>query len=342
MTCELRFTATHGDGAPETIALRAGVADGSLVRIHRGVYAQASCWARLDSRGRHVLRTRGMVAGAARDCVVSHVSAVAVHDLPRVSDEFDHAVTVIDGHRASTKTSPHLLRRPGNVPADDLVRLGELSVTGLRRTAVDVARTTGFADAVLCADAVLRRLVLPDGHRTGASVTAAVLREREALLGRLGPTTHPGGRAARRALQFASPFAENGGESLLRIVLFELGLSNVELQRGFRLADGRTARCDAFLAADGVAVEFNGFVKLTDPRMLAGRTPAEVIRDRTRRDRALCQLPEVHAVVNCEFLDLVVPARLAGLLGDADVRLDPRRVTAAAREAARRFRGEAS
>jgi hypothetical protein len=273
--------------------------------------------------------------------VVSHVSAVAALDLPRVRDDFDETVTVTDRRRTSTKTSPHLFRRPGEVPADDLVRLGELSVTGLRRTAVDVARTASFADAVLCADAVLRRLVLPDGHRTGPSVAAAVRREREALIDRLGPATHPGNRAARRALQFASPFAENGGESLLRVVLFELGLSNVELQREFRLDDGRVARCDAYLAAHGVAVEFNGFVKLTDPRMLAGRTPAEVVRDRARRDRALCRLPEVRAVVNCEYVDFVTPDRLGDLLRDVDVGLDPRRRTAAARAAARRFRGEA-
>lgn len=342
MRCVLRFAATHGDGAPETIALRSGVADGSLVRIHQGVYAAASDWQSLHSRGRHVLLTRALAAGAARSCVVSHVSAVAAHGLPRVRDDFDDTVTVTDRRRTSTKTSPHLLRRPGDVPGDDIVRLGDLSVTGLRRTAVDIARTASFADAVLCSDAVLRRLVLPDGHRIGPAVTAAVRGEREALLGRLGPTSHPGNRAARRALRFASPLAENGGESLLRVVLFELGLSGVELQREFRLADGRVARCDAFLATHGVAVEFNGFVKLTDPRMLAGRTPAEVVRDRARRDRALCELPEVRAVVNCEYLDLVVPDRLGGLLGDAGVRLDRRRVAAAARAAAGRFRGDAS
>ncbi|WP_123520059.1 hypothetical protein [Frigoribacterium sp. PhB24] len=340
MRCELRFTATHGDGAPETIALRSGVADGSLVRIHRGVYAATSDWEGLDSRERHVLLTRGMAAGAARNCVVSHVSAVAALGLPRVHDRFDDTVTVTDPRRTSTKTSTHLLRRPGEVPTDDVLRLGDLSVTALRRTAVDVARTAPFADAVLCADAVLRRLVLPNGHRTGPSVTAAVRREREGLLGRLGPTTRPGNRAARRAVQFSSPFAENGGESLLRVVLFELGLSNVELQREFRLADGRVARCDTYLASHGVAVELNGLVKSTDPRMLAGRTPAEVVRDRTRRDRALCRLPEVRAVVNCDYLDLVFPERLGGLLRDADVDLDRRRVTAAAREAARRFRGD--
>ena len=274
--------------------------------------------------------------------MVSHVSAVAALDLPRVRDEFAGTVTVTDPRRTSTKTSPHLLRRPGQVPADDLVHLGDLSVTGLRRTALDIARTASFADAVLCSDAVLRRLVLPHGHRTGPSVAAALHRERETLLGRLGPTTHPGNRAVRRAFEFASPFAENGGESLLRVVLFELGLSNVELQREFRLTDGRVARCDTYLAADGVAVELNGFVKLTDPRMLADRSPAEVVRDRARRDRALCELPEVRAVVNCEYLDLVVPARLGGLLRDADVNLDRRRVTAAARAAARRFRGDTS
>jgi len=339
---ELLFAATHGDGSRETAALRAGVRTGTLTRLHRGVYVRTDEWSPLDGRDRHVLLSRAVMSGLGGGCVVSHSSAAAALGLPRVLSEHPDLVSVIDPRRATTRRSTHLLRRPGQVRADDVEIIDGMAVTSLARTAVDVARVESFADAVLCVDAVLRQLVLPQGHRTGPAVMAALRDHRAGLLARLGPTSHPGGRAARRVIEFASPWAESGGESLLRVVLFELGLSQVELQRRFISTEGDVVgRCDAFLAASGTAVEFDGHVKLTDPRMLDGRTPAEVMRDRARRDQRLLACPEVRAVVHSDYLDLVEPVRLAGLLRPAGVRLDPRRVTAAARIAARRFTGSA-
>jgi len=337
--CELLFAATHGDGARETVALRRSTRRGQLVRVHQGAYARADDLRCLDERGRHVVLVRAVALGLADVCVVSHTSAAVLHDLPRVSPAVPDVVTVIDPRRTTTARSTHLFRRPGLVPSRETVLGHGLCLTGLARTAVDVSRTSPFADAVLCVDAVLRRLVLPHGHETGPDVVERLALHRAQLLERIGDGSRPGDRAARRVVQFASPWAENGGESLLRVLLFELGLSDVHLQRSFASRGRFAGRCDAFLAKHGIALEFNGLIKLADPAMLAGRTPAEVVRDRGRRDRRLLESDEIEHVVHCEYLDVVQPRRLAELLQGVGVRLDPRRVDSAARIALRRFVG---
>jgi hypothetical protein len=332
----LSFAATHGDGAKETLALRRGASVGVYARLHRGVYAPTSLVTGLDARGRHVLLCRAVAAGLGPRCVVSHGSAGAVWALPRVRSLRD-VVHVVDPHRETAQRSAHLFRRPGTVAASEVERVGDLGVTSLVRTATDIALTAEFDDVVLCLDAVLRRLVLPEGHDDGPGVEMRLAGWRATLSSELGPPGRRGGTAGRRALAFASPWAENGGESLLRLALHELGVGGVTLQRVLRV-DGRDAgRVDTFLDEHETAVELDGFVKLTDPGMLAGRSPADVAREQNRRDHRLLGVPGVRRVVHCEYADVVHPERLAAHLRRAGVSLDPRRVSLAVRAAARRF-----
>lgn len=338
-SCELFFAATHGDGARETVALRRAERRGELTRVHQGTYARTDDLDVLDDRGRHVVLARAVTLGLSGGCVLSHRSAALVHDLPRVARPVPDVVTVLDPRRTTTTRSTHLLRRPGEVPAAEVGCVRGLVVTGLVRTALDIARTVSWADAVLALDATLRRLVLADRHDAGPDIGSRLDEVRATLLERVGDGSRPGDRTARRAVLFASPWAENGGESLLRLGLFDLGVSGVELQRSIWSGGRFVGRCDAFLPEWGVAVEFDGHVKLTDQRMLAGRSPADVVRDRVRRDRRLLESDEVAHVVHCEYADVVEPRGLAELLRGAGVALDPRRVAAASRAAARRFTG---
>ena len=334
LTVPLLFAATHGAQSHEARALRRAVAAGAVVRVRRGVFTTAPVWGALDARGRLVVRTRAVVLGSAR-VVASHGSAVALHDLPAVRQAADR-VSVVDPGRTTTKVTPTLRTRPGPLRDEEVVALSGVRVTGLERTAVDVARTAPFADAVMCVDAVLRRLVLPRGHRTGVEVDAELDRHRARLVTAVGEGHGPGQVAARRAIAFASPWAENGGESLVRVVLHELGVPAPELQREFVVASG-TARCDFYDPSRLAVFEFDGFAKYADAALRGGRTPAEVVRDEKRREAELLERPDVRTVVRVEYRDVVDPRRLARLLGRAGVPVDPRRVTAAARAARLRF-----
>jgi hypothetical protein len=334
LTVSLSFAATHGAQSREARSLRRAVAAGAVVRVRRGVFVARPAWDALDARGRLVLRTRAVVLGSACS-VASHGSAVALHDLPRVEQAADR-VSVIDPRRTSTKTSPTLRTRPGQLSDEEVVALSDVRVTSLERTALDVALTAPFADAVMCVDAVLRRLVLPRGHRSGPEVDEQLARRRTLLLDAIGEGSGPGQAAARRAVSFASPWAENGGESLARVVLHELGVPTPELQREFLVASG-TARCDFSDAAHLAVFEFDGFGKYAEAALRGGRTVAEVMRDEKRREAELLERDDVRVVVRFEYRDLVDPRRLAALLTRAGLPVDPRRVTAAARAARLRF-----
>ena len=207
---------------------------------------------------------------------------------------------------------------------------------------IDLLSTAHFADAVLCADAVLRRKLMPSGHRPPELVEHLLLETRAEFEAMLGPVSSPGGRAARRALSFASPWSENGGESLVRIVLFELGAPEVALQVPFFDAQGFIGRCDFVFVLLGIVLEFDGFDKYLNSELRQGRTTTEVISEEKDRESRLRAHPDVRNVVRCEYRDLVDPRRLATKLERAGVRLDPRRLSGASRAAADRFRGHTS
>ena len=336
LTSPILWSATHGSQSRESLALRRRAASGELVRIRRGAYVTAVEWQAAGSRGRHLLRIRAVTAALASTCVVSHQSAVAAHGLPSVSDAVGR-VQVTDPRRLTPQTTAGILRRPGQVPPSEVVELGPLRVTSLRRTAADMCVTGSFADAVLCVDAVLRRLVMPGAHRRDADVPALIDTIVGDLCRDLPPASSRSGKAARRALSFASPWAENGGESLVRIALYELGAPLPQLQVTFSDQHGFIGRCDFFFALLGVVLEFDGLDKYVDPEMLAGKTTRQAVRAEKRRDDRLSSLPEVRRVVHCDYGDVVEPFRLAEKLRAAGVPLDPRRVSAASELAKQRF-----
>jgi hypothetical protein len=332
----LSFAATHGD-AKEARALRRGHERGEIHRVRRGVYVAMVAWTALDDRGRHVVAVRAALAGHPARLVASHESAVAVHDLPRVHRAFGDVVQLIDPLRAEARRARLVHVRPGDLPLQDTVDVEGLPTTSLSRTAVDVAKCSAFGDAVLCIDAVLRRIVLRGRHDTGAHVDERLGRVRAELLAAVGPGDRRGGSAAARAIEFASPWAENGGESLARITLHELGVEVPVLQKVVTVHGRFAGRGDMHLPDDGALLEFDGMEKFVDGDMLAGRSTAEALRRMKARDRELLRSSEVRTIVHFDLLDVVHPARLADLLAAAHVAVDPRRVRTAARLAAVRF-----
>jgi len=240
--------------------------------------------AALGSRSREaeaLRRDARRLAGLSPGTIVSHASAVALHGLPSVEPP-GSKVHVIDPKRDRVRHSAHLVRHPGPVAPEDVTEIHGMLVTSEIRTSLDVARSGSFADGVLCLDGVMRRRA----ERTGcfgwrgsptprlqlelrarveleaATTTADVLACLEAASGVRGLV------AARRVVDFASPWAENGGESLCRIALAELGAQKPRLQVDVFDGVGLVGRCDFLLG--GSALEFDGRQNYDDSGMRGG------------------------------------------------------------------------
>ena len=117
--------------------------------------------------------------------------------------------------------------------------IGNLKVTSLERTAVDIAREHGVEDGVVACDQVLSR----GGQR---SAMRAVLTQM---------WSWPYVTQARMAVDLADAGAENIGESLARMLVVELGFGAPQTQ--VWITDGgRRARVDLIL--NGHVFEFDG------------------------------------------------------------------------------------
>lgn len=247
------------------------VTRGLWVPVRRGWYTPAEHWESLDvHRGRPLLTIRAVHRGLHKLAVVSHASAALLLDLPalRPHDELVHVTTY---------GSPRARVRNGVKHHQSRFRLGDvqvvdgLPVLGLARTALDIARESGFLAGVCAVDAARQR-----------GVSLADLWEARA------PMSHwPNVTVADAVLEFSDGGAESLGETLTRILLDEIGIGPVETQFELRDATG-WARCDMRVGRH--IVEFDGFVKLqsVDLGGFARRDPAEVVAEEKRRQDWVC------------------------------------------------------
>ncbi len=158
-----RLPTTCGGRASADAEIRAALADGSLVRVYRGLYAPGLP----DPGSRRPLETLRIIGVARRSpaMVASHSSAAVLHRLP---------LWRIDPNVVTLTRPPGggAVRRPGRIvhsaafADDEVVELttvrGVLEITSVARTLVDLARTYGFESSVIACDYALHeRLVKP-------------------------------------------------------------------------------------------------------------------------------------------------------------------------------------
>jgi len=293
-------------------------------------------WLRLSARDRHLVRVRAVLAGLPPDTVVSHESAVAVHELPSVHGAGTR-VHVLDPARDRVRTGGRVVRHPGPVDEADVVDVDGIRTTSESRTALDVARARPFADGVLCADAVLRRAAdragcfarrasrtPADSERHRARVEAAVVPARREFASRLEDATGVRGlEGARRVVAFASPWPENGGESLCRVAVHELGAPAPLMQVEFFDEQGLAGRCDFVFG--GSVLEFDGKVKYDHEAVRGGLAPSEVVKAEKARERRLLRTGQVARIGRCDADDVRDRAPLARILQDIGVPLRARR-----------------
>ncbi len=214
---------------------------GEWTVLRRGVYAEGSMVATLSEDERYLLGVHAVVLSGWSGATVSHTSAAVVHGLPiRPRWRRLHHVTRPDvlGGRTESGVTHHR----AHLADLDLAVARGLTVTGLARTAVDIARLHGFASGVVAADAALRRGATP------SQLSLMVERGRN----------WPHNTQARAAVRVADAGADGIGESLLRLMVLELRIGVPETQ--FRISDGnRTAYADIRVGRH--LFEFDGRVK---------------------------------------------------------------------------------
>jgi hypothetical protein len=207
------------------------------------------------------------------------------------------------------RTTHDFVRHVG--PAAVADRIDGIAVTPLARTVVDVARTETFTNAVTVADAVLA------GIRIGPRLVRADRNDLTCQLDSVGIAR--GTRAARLALDFASPKAESPGESVSRVSIARARLPAPLLQQRFSDREG-SMFVDFWWPDIGVIGEFDGVGKYLREPWTGGRSAAEVVIDEKVREDRLRQQRGVSTVVRWGWDVALSVSRLEALLRRAGVR----------------------
>ncbi|MGQ0573349.1 MAG: hypothetical protein ACT4RN_03985 [Pseudonocardia sp.] len=244
---------------------------GTLVAVGRGAYVRSADERLRHRDARHALLVRATVARVAEDAVVSHVSAAVLHGLPVWNTALDRVHTTRPKRSAGLRTGRlHVHAAP--LEPDEIVDVDGMAVTSPLRTLLDLARTAGFEQAVVAADAALHRHLV-----TGSDLLAGVDRF----------AGWRGAPAARRVAAFADPRVESPGESRSRVAMARLGVAPPVLQWEVRGPGGAVlGTADFGWPECGWAGEFDGLVKYG--RLLRpGEVPADVLVAEKRREDAM-------------------------------------------------------
>ena len=243
---------------------------GAWVVVRRGVYAERASWAALTEVDRWKLRDRAALLTARSAGELSHDSAARFHRLPLVllRSELTHVTRAdVQGSRTEHGVKHHR----GALPSSGRAILEGLPVTGLARTALDVAREHGLPTGLAVCDAALRQGLRPRDFARELSRMAH----------------WPGIVAGRDAAHLADARAENAAESLARLLVLELGIGEPEPQFALLLHD-RIVWCD--LRVGNHVFEFDGRVKYVGRAAggVAVRAAEEVVWAEKERERLVC------------------------------------------------------
>lgn len=241
------------------------LAQGALVQVRHGVYADAEAWNALDPyRGQPLLRVRGAHLTLTSTHAFSHDSAALLHGMgvPDARTALVHVTRrKVHGDAVRAGVKHHL----APYPPGQLARVDGLPALDVARTALDLAREHGLVPGVAACDHALR-----------LGTTRAALQDVLALMG-----CWPESRVMRSCIDLADGGSETYGESEGRMLVTELGIGRPETQ--FGLTDGsRVVWCDMRVGRH--IFEFDGALKygLDNP---SGADPATVLwREKVRQD----------------------------------------------------------
>lgn len=290
------------DMVDDSRSLRRDAERGILIKLRRGAYVTRATWDAGDSRGRHLLRARAALAVTTRPSVLAGVSAAAVWGMP-IDEEWPEDVTILDEWRGGGRSEPGVRKTAAGYRTAVIEIVDGLAVTSIARTALDVARTHTFQQAVGSLDWALW------SNRRGALDKRVLVEE----LARMNPRF--GMRHAARCVEFATSLSDSFGESKARAGIHLLGFDAPELQVEFSDDQG-LMRPDFFWRSVRKAAEFDGKAKYTRTEYTLG-DPAEIVwREKKREDRLRAMEVGVTRILTEQ---VERPARLEQLLVGAGI-----------------------
>ena len=315
-------------------ALQRRHSNGTFVRPHAGMYLPTSYWNSLtpDMKLKHVIAT---LARRNTTWIFAGTSAATVHRLEvpwtiikdtcatiistchgysqttgRVRTVYARNVPVVtlEGPRLTPQNHDHhLCPRYASMTAlcETLSAAATIRVTSVARTLVDCALQNDFKYVLPLFDSAFRQ------QKTTKDEILAVC---DSVTSDCSPVF--------RALHYADPLSENGGESQCRAAVIECGYAIPELQHEFLDPDNsfNKARVDfVWHAPDGrvIVLEYDGMRKYVDPAMTKRRDVQQVVSDQIERD-ALLKRAGVTTVIHVTYDDIRDPLQLAAKLDRAN------------------------
>lgn len=216
-----------------------------LVRLRQGVYVDANLYSAADVARRTALAVAAERLRTRADLVAVGRTSALVQGLPVLGAS--PRLQLVE--RKQVRPDHH--GRSRLVVEADVDEVHGVPVTGLARTATDVART-GFAAGVITADAALRRGLERDELELAVDLSRR----------------WPGRLTALAVAEFADRRAESALESLGRARFHEHDLPPSELQVWIADADGPFARVDHCWDEHRTIAEADGALKYDAPAVL--------------------------------------------------------------------------
>ena len=248
------FTAAQARSCGHTWRTIAQAVEGKVwLEIIRGVFVEKAIWDSLDREDQHRCRVHGRLLVKKQQWAAARRSAAVMHGLPIIGFPPERPQLVRD-RGASRSHSHDRHERVAALPEADVVMTDGVRTTVLQRTWGDVANEEVFRNAVVLADAVLRKGV-----------------RREELLARADCST------ARQAAMFAEPLAESALESISRVAFLTLGVPIPRLQIKVLYAGEEIARVDNLWDQFNMIGQADGALKYKDS--------ARVMRDKWQDER---------------------------------------------------------
>lgn len=252
--------------------------------LRTGALVDAAAWDSAYSEGRQILRSFAVTTLARTEIVLSHTTAAAWWGLPLVGVS-DSSVHCIPASPHSNKTRGDVIRHDVPLPDEDIADCDGQRVTTLSRTVFDVIRMLDLRGGLAVFDAAVRRVAWSNESRTldRAAADSFIESVRKRVYRATG---RRGIRNARIVLDLVDGRAQLPGESISRLLMWELELPSPELQFEVRLDAGR-AYLDFAWPRLRLFGEFDGEVKLIDPDFTHGRTGDEILASQQARRRSI-------------------------------------------------------